>query len=138
MLALTLGILTGCAGATPEYFNARMASFVGRSEADLVATLGVPARTHEAEGRRFLQYEDRRIVTYPGDPFIGAGFGYGGFRGRRLAPGFGGYYGGGFGPVVETRACDVTFELRAGRVTGFAARGNDCVAPAPAAAPAAG
>lgn len=139
MLALSLGILTGCARATPEAFNARMASFVGRPEADLVATLGVPARTHEADGRRFLQYEDRRLVTYPGDPFYGAGyggFGYGGFGRRRIGSAFGGYYGSGFGPVVETRACDVTFELRAGRVAGFAARGNDCVAPAPVAAPA--
>lgn len=138
VLAASLFVLAACARATPEAFNARMASFVGRTEADLVAGLGVPARTHEAEGRRFLQYEDRRLVTYPGDPLYGAGyggFGYGGFGRRRFGSAFGGYYGAGFGPVVETRACDVTFELRGGHVASFAARGNDCVAPVPAAAP---
>jgi len=126
--------LASCAGPTPEAFNARMAGFVGRSEAYLVASLGVPARTHEVEGRRFLQYEDRRIVTYPGDALYGpgfGGFGYGGFGRRRLGPAFGGYFGGGFGPVIETRARDVTFELRGGQGAGFVARGNDCAAPTP-------
>ena len=137
-LAASPFVLAGCARATPEAFNARMAAFVGRSEADLVAGLGVPARTYEAEARRFLQYEDRRLVTYPGDPFFGAGyggFGYGGFGRRRFGSAFGGYYGAGLGPIVETRACNVTFELRGGRVAGFVARGNDCVAPVPATAP---
>jgi hypothetical protein len=132
-LILALGILTGCARATPEAFNTRMASLVGRSEADLVAALGVPERTYEAEGRRFLQYEDRRLVSYPGAAFYGPG--YGGFGGRRFGSAFNGYYSGGFAPMVETRACDVTFELRAGRVAGFTARGNDCVATAPVATP---
>lgn len=127
--------LASCARLTPEAYNARMAGFVGRSEAELVTALGVPARTHEVEGRRFLQYEERSIVTYPGDGFYGPGygaFGYGGFGRRRFGPAFG-HYGGGFGPVIETRACDVTFELRGGRVAGFVARGNDCVALAPSA-----
>ncbi|MBL6082500.1 hypothetical protein JMJ56_31530 [Belnapia sp. T18] len=108
-----------------------MASLVGRSEADLVAARGVPKQTYDTEGRRFLQYEDRRLVSYPSAPFYGpayGGFGYGGFAGRRFGPAFGGYYGSAFVPTVETRACDVTFELRAGRVVGFTSRGNDCVA----------
>ena len=137
-LTLALGILAGCARATPEAFNVQMASLVGRSEADLVAALGVPERTYEAEGRRFLQFENRRLVSYPSAPFYGpgyGGFGCGGFGGRRFGSAFGGYYGGGFAPTVETRACDVTFELRAGRVAGFTARGNDCVATAPTATP---
>lgn len=130
-LGVALSILAGCAGATPEAFHARMASLVGRSEADLVATLGVPERTYDADGRRFLQYEDRRLVSYPSAPFYGpayGGLGYGGFAGRRFGSAFGGYYGGAFAPTVETRACDVTFELRAEQVVGFTARGNDCVA----------
>lgn len=132
--------LASCTGPTPEAFNARMAGFVGRSEADLVASLGVPARTHEVERRRFLQYEDRRVVTYPGDALYGpgfGGFGYSGFGRRRFGSAFGGYFGGGFGPMIETRACDVIFELRGGHIAGFVARGNDCVAPAPVAGSAA-
>ena len=113
--ALAALALTAC--ATRAGFDARQSTLIGRSEADLVATLGVPVRTYEAEGRRFLQYEERRLVTYPGSP---------GFYGR-----YGRYLGGGFAPSVESRSCDVTFEVRAGRVIGFNARGNDCVAPPP-------
>lgn len=128
LAALAALSLTAC--ATREGFEARQAALVGRSEAELVATLGVPARTYDVEGRRFLQYEDRRLVSTGGAyPF--AGFGYG--LGRR---GFGYGLGLGFGtgyPLVETRGCDTTFELRGGRVVGFAARGNACVATPPAA-----
>lgn len=117
LLGAAIATLAGC--ATREGFEARQATLVGRSEADLVATLGVPARVYEAEGRRFLQYEDRRIISYPGSVGFGYGFGY-----RHFGHG-------GFGPSIETRACDVTYELRGGRVIGFAARGNACVAAEP-------
>src|SRR3954466_2315629 len=85
--------LTSCTRLTPQAFNARMAGFIGHSEADLVARLGGPMRTYEVEGRRFLQYEDRRIVTYPGDVLYGpsyGGIGYGGGGWRRFGPAFGG------------------------------------------------
>jgi hypothetical protein len=116
---LTAIPLFGCALPTREAFEARMAAFVGRPEGELVMALGVPARTYEADGRRFLQYESRRAVPYlyPAYPAY---------------PGFGWHRFGGFGygpsayPVYETRACDVTFVLRAGRVEGFTDRGDDC------------
>ena len=117
MLTAALAALALAACATRAGFDARQSALIGRSEADLVATLGVPARTYEAGGRRFLQYEERRLVTYPGSP---------GFYGR-----YGRYLGGGFAPWIESRSCDVTFELHSGRVVGFSARGNDCVAPPP-------
>lgn len=121
LLTTALAALALSACATREGFDARTSALVGRSEVDLVAALGVPARTYDAEGRRFLQYEERRLITYPGSP---------GFYGR-----YGRYLGGGFPPSVETRACDLTFELRDGRVVGFNARGNNCVAPEPGSAP---
>ncbi len=126
IIVTAMAALSLSACATREGFDARQASLIGRSEAELVATLGVPARTHDAEGRRFLQYEDRRLVSYGGSPYGGFGYGFG-RRGYGLGVGFGG----GYGPVVETRACDLTFEVRAGRVVGFSARGNACVAPEP-------
>ena len=130
LLAAALAALSLSACATREAFDQRQATFVGRSEAELVSALGVPARTYDTEGRRFLQYEDRRIVSYPGS----VGFGYGGYYGRRFGyAGFGGV--GGFGPTIETRACDLTFELRGGRVVGFNARGDSCVATEPRTAP---
>lgn len=121
---LGLVALTACAVPSREGYVARMSGFVGQSEGEVVSALGVPARTHDAEGRRFLQYEERRLVSYPGSAFIAGGrggLGYGGF-------GYGLGYG--FAPQVESRACDLTFELRGGRVQGFTARGDDCVAPA--------
>jgi hypothetical protein len=110
----TLLMLGGCAVPTTAAFDARMSGLIGRPEADVVAALGVPVRTHEAGGQRFLQYESRRLVTYPGSyPFGPYRYGY-----------YGGF--GGFPPSVETRECDLTFALRNGRVEGFTRRGNDC------------
>src|SRR3954470_19236064 len=63
LASLALG---GCTGPTTAGFDARMASLIGRPEAEVVAKLGVPVRTHEAGGQRFLQYESRRIGSYPG------------------------------------------------------------------------
>jgi len=130
-LLAAVAALSLSACATREGFEARQSALIGRSEAELVATLGVPARTYDAEGRRFLQYEDRRLVSYGGGyPYGGLGFGFG-RRGFGTGLGFG--FGAGY-PLVETRGCDTTFELRSGRVVGFSARGNACVATPPHAA----
>jgi hypothetical protein len=95
-----------------------MAAFVGRPEGELVTVLGVPVRTYEADGRRFLQYESRRAVPYLYPAYSAYGW-------RRFG-GFG--FGPSYYPIYETRACDVTFILRGGRVEGFTARGDDCLA----------
>lgn len=113
--ALALG-LCSCAVPTREAFDAQMAAFVGRSEAELVSALGVPDRTHEAGGLRFLEYERRRLVGTPAG--TAAGFGRFGWP-----YGYGLGYGGTF---VDTRECDTTFTLRGGRVERFSRRGNDC------------
>lgn len=129
-LLAALAALTLSACATREGFVARQSALVGQSEAELVATLGVPARTYDVEGRRFLQYEDRRLVSYGGAyPYGGLGYGFG-RRGFGTGLGFG--LGGGY-PLIETRSCDTTFEVHGGRVVGFGARGNACVAIPPSA-----
>jgi hypothetical protein len=94
----------------------RLSTWVGRSEGDLVAEFGVPVRTYEVEGRRFLQYEQRRTValSQPGfdRPYFtpwGPRFGY------FPAP-----------PAYATYGCDLTFAIRAGRVENFSFRGEGC------------
>lgn len=104
-------LLAGC--ATGPGIEARLAPFIGQTEAALVAGLGVPTRTHEVDGLRFLQYEEHRQVLLPAETFWDRP--HGRFGPMPLA-----------GPVLLTRSCDVTFTLRTGRVEGYAIRGNDC------------
>lgn len=117
VLALLLAApLAGC--ATGPTFEQRMATFVGRSEADLVATLGVPVRTYETGGRRFLQFEQRATVLVPGDPWGFGPWGFGppwGYRRPWAVP-----------PSYAVVGCDLTFALREGRVESFTARGQGC------------
>lgn len=108
-LAVALGgalLLQGC--ATRSGFEARMGQYVGRSEADLVAALGVPVRSFQVGNRSFLQYE-RRFVTADAGP----GWGWAG------------------GVNVQTWDCATTFEIVDGRVHSFTSRGNDCIGTAP-------
>lgn len=102
-------LLAGCAPA----FNrpAFLATLVGQPEAEVVRKLGVPSRTYEANGRKFLAYSERRseIVSF--------GVGYGGYFG----PSFG------YAPsqIIE-RGCETTFEIGDGRVLTWSLRGNAC------------
>lgn len=115
--ALALPLLLAAGGcATGPTLDQRLATFVGRPEADVVAALGVPVRTYEAGGRKFLQFESRRSVAVAEPP----GY-YGGPWGWRR-----GYY---WAPPPQTYAvvgCDVTFALRDGLVEGFTFRGDGC------------
>ncbi|WP_270938747.1 hypothetical protein [Falsiroseomonas oryzae] len=112
---LLLPLLAACAvGPT---LQERLSVWVGRQEGDLVAEFGVPVRTYDAEGRRFLQYEWRRTVAYS-DP--------GWYR-----PYYGGPWGPRWGyvpapPVYAVIGCDLTFVLRDGRVESFTYRGQGC------------
>jgi hypothetical protein len=107
-------LLAACAqGPTLQQ---RLSTFVNRGEGDLVAELGVPVRIHEAEGRRFLQYEQRRTVAYSEPGFYHPRFGPWGPRwGYVPAP-----------PSYAVLGCDITFALRDGRVESFTFRGDGC------------
>lgn len=120
---LPLAWLAAC--AQPED-PATDAAWIGRSEADLVATLGVPDRVFETGGRRFLAYDARSglggpIVT----PSIGLGFGsFSGGWGRGSGIGLGTgltFGGGGYG-----RGCGASYEVRDGRVVGMTRQGPGC------------
>ncbi len=93
-----------------------LATLVGQPEADVVRVFGVPSRTFETGGRRFLAYDERRTDVIPGGPFIG-GFGYFGY-------GYGGF--GGLPAQVIERGCETTVEVVGGRVASWALRGNAC------------
>ena len=101
----------GCAVGPP--LEERLRAFVGRSEGDLVATLGVPERTYEAEGRKFLTFEDQRSYIVAG-PSVYPGYGYSRFGPYFSPPGY----------VVRT--CEITFAVRGGRVESFTFRGDGC------------
>jgi hypothetical protein len=125
-LALLLALPAACSTATPEAFDRRMATFVGRPEAEVVAGLGVPSRTYDGDGRRLLQYEFARPSSAPAVfPSIGLGFGSGRWGsgwgvGTGLGLGFGGY---GVPPAV----CVLVFESRDGQITTFNRNGPGCV-----------
>jgi hypothetical protein len=111
-LALPL-VLAGCAqGPT---LQERLSVWIGRSELDLVTELGVPNRTYELEGRRFLQYEQRRAIPVA-SPAYGPGFGPWGYRGGFWPP----------PPAYAVVGCDVTFLIRQERVESFTFRGQGC------------
>ena len=112
VLSVTAALLAGCvnnSAARQTYLN----QFVGRSETDLVLALGVPNRTYETAGVKYLAFEDRRVEVIPGAPMSGFG------------P-YGGWGMGGFPPQVINLACETTVAVAEGVVRGFTLRGNAC------------
>jgi hypothetical protein len=126
--ALALG---ACAYPNPQHVAA-LNALVGKSETDLVRSMGVPTRTYDTGGHRFLAYSRNRLETIPGDPgfgpwgggYWGGGWGGGGWGGG----GWGGWGGGwgGFGPEIVQRDCETTFDLLNHIVQSWSLRGNDC------------
>ena len=116
---VALPLLSGCVVSDIAQRQAELATFVGVPEADLVRSFGVPARTYETGGRRFLAYTERRLDVVPS--YGGFGYGYGRFG---YGGGFG--YGAGFPTEVSERVCETTFELNGGRVAAATLRGNAC------------
>jgi hypothetical protein len=122
---LLLPLLAACAQTPPA---PPATAWIGRSEADLVANLGVPARVHETEGRRFLAYDGQGAVdTSPAVvPSIGLGVGrYSGGWGS--ATGIGTGLGLSFGNWnAGARPCTTSYEVRDGQVIGATRQGAGC------------
>jgi hypothetical protein len=110
--------LAGCAYPNPEHV-AESNALVGKTETQLVRALGVPSRTYETGGHKFLAYSRSKLETIPGDPGFGPGWGWGYWHG-----GWGGW--GGFPPEIIQRDCESTFDLVNGVVQSWSFRGNDC------------
>jgi hypothetical protein len=118
--AAALLSLGACAYPNPAHVSA-MNALVGKTEPELVRTLGVPSRTYDTGGHRFLAYSRSRLDTLPGAPGFGPywGGGWGGWGG------WGGGWGG-FPPEIVQRDCETTFDLLNGVVQTYTFRGNDC------------
>ena len=118
--------LAACAVNNGEERRAYLTSLVGAPETELVRQLGVPTRSYETTGRKFVAYDERRVDVVPAGPFFG-GFGYGhGYGGYGGFGGFGSGFGYAFPPQVVERGCETTFEIDGGRVQSWALRGNAC------------
>jgi hypothetical protein len=114
--------LGACAYPNPQHVSA-MNALVGKSETDVVKTLGVPSRTIETGGHKYLAYSRNKLVTIPGDYGFGPAWGWG-YWGGGWGGGWGGW--GGFPPEIVQRDCETTFDLLGGVVQSWTFRGNDC------------
>ena len=105
-----LAVLTLAGCDTGPSRSQVLAGLVGRPESDALRMLGAPNRVIEANGHRFLAFDDQ-YVGYVPSPYFGGFYGYG-------------YFGPAAYPVV--RGCETTIEVVAGRVSSFTLRGNSC------------
>ncbi len=122
-VALLALLLSACANNETQ----TIANPLGLTEGELIARLGVPARSTELDGRRFLTYETFGSGGGGVTPSIGlglgrssGGWGSGTSFGTGLGLSFGGWGGGGRGP------CTTTYELRESVVVGVNQQGSGC------------
>jgi hypothetical protein len=111
ILLVLAGLMAGCADQLAAR-QAYLSQFVGQPEGVVVQQLGVPSRSFETGGVRYLAYNDRRIDIIPTFP--------------SYSPFFTGWYGAGFPPQVVDLQCETTFEVADGTVKAFSLRGNAC------------
>ena len=110
LLALA-AVVAGCANQLAAR-QAYLSRFVGQPEGAVVQQLGVPTRSYETGGVKYLAYNEHKTQIIPASPFYG--------------PYFPGWYGAGFPPQVVELRCETTFEVAAGTVKAFTLRGNAC------------
>jgi hypothetical protein len=111
-IALVLtGLAAGCGNQLAER-EAMLNRFVGQPESAVVQQMGVPSRTYETGGVKYLAYSEHRIDIVPGFP--------------AYTPFWPGWYGGGIPPQVIELRCETTFEVTQGTVRAFTLRGNAC------------
>lgn len=113
---ILLPLLAGCISDPDRRIV--LNSLIGKSEIDAIRVLGVPDRSFESNGRRFLAFVDRRSEAYGGGVGIFGtyGYAYGGPGVLAYDP----------GPPVYQRLCETTIEIAEGRVASYALRGNAC------------
>jgi hypothetical protein len=108
---LAVAALEGCTDQLAQR-QAYLNQFVGQPESALVQQMGVPTRSYETGGVKYLAYDEHRIDYVPGGP--------------TFAPFYLGWYGGGYLAQMVELTCETTFEVSAGTVKTFTLRGNAC------------
>ena len=106
-------LLAGCVDYVPTR-QAELTQFVGKSEAQLVQSIGLPTRIYETGGSKFLAYDQVRTVVDAGSPGWGWGWGWGWFP-----------------PAVYSYGCETTFQVRDAVVQSFSFYGRGCSIIAP-------
>ena len=107
----------GCTNQALEERRAYLQQFLGQPEETVLREMGVPMRTIESNGTRFLAYVEKRSDIYhPSPPMALNRIGRPGY-GPAMLP----------GEVVE-RNCETTFEISDGRVKAWRMHGDGCVA----------
>ncbi len=81
---------------------------VGQPEQMLLLTMGVPTRSYDADGVKFLAYDERRVDIIPGTPGVGI------------------WRAGAMPPQPIERWCETTFQVVQGTVRSVTLRGNAC------------
>ena len=108
-------LLSGCATQLTWQRRAGLDHFVGRTQDELVASLGAPDRSWVAGGVAYAGYASRRAALVPGIP--------GGLQPGTDAPN---------GPFVAQDGCTTIFRMIGQRVQAWSLQGNSCfVAEAP-------
>jgi hypothetical protein len=104
LFAVSLMALSGC--VAPSGPNPFLQAQLGKTEIDLVRALGVPNRSFETSGHKFIAYESStQWVDYWG----------GGWRRWDWGP-----------QEVVTNTCETTFDLVDGKVSAYQQHGNGC------------
>jgi hypothetical protein len=111
VLLLLAGLLVGCANQLAAR-EAYLKQFIGQPDSAVVQAMGVPTRSYETGGVKYLAYSEHRVDIVPSLPTYG--------------PGFYGWYGGGFPPQVVEWTCETTFQVVDGKIGSFTLRGNAC------------
>ena len=112
-------MLSAC--ASRENYEAFVAEFRGTSESALVEAWGVPDRVYEADGTRYLVYEnvDYRLTEGTADHYVTRTDASGRRAVTHVIPGM--------RPYIYKVECETTFILREGQVERWRIAGNACV-----------
>jgi hypothetical protein len=106
-LLICCTLQTGCDDGRGERMAA-LNRLVGQPEQTLLLTMGVPTRSYDSGGVKYLAYDEQLIDIIPGTPGVGP------------------WNLGAVPPQPIERSCETTFQVAQGIVRSFILRGNAC------------
>jgi hypothetical protein len=116
VLCLVAVLAAGCVNRLAQR-EARLNQFIGHPESLLVQAFGVPDKSIETGGVKYLAYSERRLDVIPGSPsFVPGMWPYSWY----------GPYGPPIPPQVIDLECETTFAVTGGIVRSYTLRGNAC------------